>query len=159
VLTRCTTVALRAATAADEPYLRRLFATSRPDLAILPADVRDALIDLQYRAQRAEFSWRYPAAEYDVVVADGADAGLLVVDRGETAVRVVDLVVDERHRRRGIAAAALQRVIDEAGRLPVRLSVWSANPAALALYERLGFEPTGAPVTAGYVAMERSADR
>ena len=159
MLTRCTTVALRAATAADEPYLRALFATSRPDLAILPADVREALIDLQYRAQRGDFAWRYPAAEYDVLVADGVDAGLLVVDRGESAVRVVDLVVDERHRRRGIAAAALQQVIDGAGRLQVRTSVWSANTSALALYERLGFAPTGAPVTAGYLAMERSADR
>lgn len=155
VLTRCTTVALRAAAGSDEPYVRRLFAASRPDLAILPADVREPLVDLQYRAQRADFGWRYPAAEYAVLVADGADAGLLVLDRGEGALRVVDLVVDERHRRRGVATAALLRVIDEAGQLPVRLSVWSANAPARALYERLGFVPTGAPVTEGYVAMER----
>src|SRR3954470_3148392 len=157
MLTTVRMVTLRTASPQDGPYLRGLFAASRPDLAVLPADARDALIDMQYRAQRTEFAWRYPGADYHVLISDGAEVGLLILDRGEEAVRVVDLVVAEQHRRRGIAAGALRQVIAAAGRLPVRSNVWSADPIARALYERLGFGPTGAPVAAGYVAVERKA--
>jgi ribosomal protein S18 acetylase RimI-like enzyme len=155
---RCSAVALRAASVKDDAYLRRIFAESRDDLAILPPDVRDTLIDLQYRAQRAQFAAGHPDAAYHILVADGVDAGVLMLDRGSDHVRIVDLTVERRHRRQGVAASALRGVLEEAGVRPVRLTVWAANAAARALYERLGFTETAAPVPSGYLAMERRAD-
>ena len=158
MLARCSEITLRPAAATDDLYLRRIFSLSRPDLALLPPDVRDALIDMQYQAQRTGYAHSYPAAEHHVLVADVTDVGVLVLDRSDDAVRVVDITVDLPHRRRGVATAALREVIDGAGGRPVRLVVWSENVAARALYERLGFTATGAQTIEGYVAMERSAE-
>src|SRR3954447_13897372 len=154
---QCPNVTLRPATAQDRPYLRRLFAESCPQLAILPPDVQDVLVDMQYRARRAALSSRYPAAEYHVLVAEDGNAGLLVLDRGDGVVWVIDVPVDAGHRRRGIAAAALRQALDAAAPAPVRLNVGADNATSRALYERLGFEAMGASAAPGHLAMELRA--
>jgi ribosomal protein S18 acetylase RimI-like enzyme len=125
------TVTRRPRTAADEPLLRALFEQSRDDLALLPP----ALVDLQYRAQQAQFG----RAGREVLVIDGVDVGTLVLTEDDDAVQVVDIVIAPAHRRQGIAEAVLGQVIAQAGDRPVRLTVWAANAPARALYERLGF--------------------
>src|SRR4051794_26038451 len=154
---QCPNVTLRRASAQDRPYLRRLFAESCPQLAILPPDVQDVLIDMQFRARRAAFSSRDPGAEYHVLVAEDGNAGLLVLDPGDGVVWVIDVTVDASHRRRGIAAAALRQALDAAAPVPVRLSVGAENTVGRALYERLGFEPIGPSAAPGYLAMELRA--
>jgi ribosomal protein S18 acetylase RimI-like enzyme len=153
-------VTRRPAGPGDEPYLRQLFVESRDDLARLPAEVRDSLLDLQYRGQRRQIEADYPAAAREVLVADGADAGLLIRDRDPERIHLVDIVVARSRRRRGIASVALRSVIDEAGERSVTLTVWSGNAIALALYGRFGFaEINGSNVTEGYIFMERRAGR
>lgn len=156
VLTRCSRVTRRPAQAGDEEYLRQLFTQAREDLAILPAELRDQLADMQYRGLRRQIEADYPAARREVLVADGADAGELVLDRDAARIHVVDIAVARAQRRRGVASAALWSVFDEAGQRPVTLTVWSGNAIALSLYDRFGFaEINGANVTEGYVFMER----
>jgi ribosomal protein S18 acetylase RimI-like enzyme len=160
VLTRCSQLARRPARASDEDYLRQLFAQAREDLAILPAELRDQLADLQYRGQLRQIEADYPAATREVLVADGTDAGVLVLDQDDARIHVVDIAVASAHRRRGVASAALRSVFDEAGQRPVTLTVWSGNAIALSLYGRFGFaEINGANVTEGYVFMERKGGR
>jgi ribosomal protein S18 acetylase RimI-like enzyme len=150
------TVTRRPATGADQPLLRELFKQSRDDLHLLPL----ALIDLQYRAQASQLAQDYPTATHEVLVADGSDAGMLVLAADNTVVRVLDIVIAPAQRRHGIAVRALHDVIVEAGTRPVQLTVWSQNTAARALYERLGFlalAPSKGPGAAlGYVPMERA---
>lgn len=158
MLTRCSSVVLRGATPHDDAYQRRLFAESRDDLAMLPQGIRDSLIDMQFRAQAMQLARNHPDADRRVLVADGVDAGVLVLDDAADALRIVDLTVERRERRRGIAGAAVTAVIAAAGERPVRLSVWSTNEIARALYERLGFiASAGADVEEGYITMERRA--
>jgi ribosomal protein S18 acetylase RimI-like enzyme len=153
-------VTCRSAGPGDEPYLRQLFVESRDDLALLPAQVRDHLLDLQYRGQRRQIEADYPAAAREVLVAGGADAGLLILDRDPERIHLVDIVVARSRRRRGIASAALRSVINEAGERSVTLTVWSGNAIARALYDRFGFaEINGSNVTEGYIFMERRAGR
>ena len=57
---------------------------------------------------------------------------------------VETVVVDERHRRRGVGTALMRALADWAQRreaAEVVLTVWSRNAAALALYRRLRYQP------------------
>jgi ribosomal protein S18 acetylase RimI-like enzyme len=119
VLTRVATVTRRAATLADGEYLRDLFAEFRDDLWVQPADVRTVLLDAQYRDRRHQLESAHPFATYEIVVVDGADAGLLILDRDGDAVHVVQLAIARRYRHRGIAESVLSDLADEAAPQPV----------------------------------------
>jgi ribosomal protein S18 acetylase RimI-like enzyme len=158
---KCDTLLRRPAGSADESLLRGLFADSRPDLALLAPEVREVLLDLQFRAQRSQYAVSFPDARHDILLADGVEVGRLLVEDTSDAVRIVDVTVGSAHRGRGIGSAALREVIQEAerARLPVRLSVWSENRGARRLYESLGFEGVENPgsLTVGYLEMQRPA--
>src|ERR671938_913469 len=83
-------------------------------------------------------------------VQDDRIVGYLVCSRYDTVWHLMNVAVDERLRRGGIATALLERLFERADRsgaqytLEVRLS----NDAAIALYERFGFHSAG--VRRGY---------
>lgn len=57
---------------------------------------------------------------------------------------VETVVVDEKHRRRGVGTALMRALASWARRREATelvLTVWSGNAAALALYRRLGYQP------------------
>ena len=78
-------------------------------------------------------------------VRDGRIVGYMVCSRYDTVWHVMNIAVDERLRRGGIAIALLERLFERADRpgaqytLEVRLS----NGPAIALYERFGFHSAG----------------
>jgi ribosomal protein S18 acetylase RimI-like enzyme len=119
MLTEAASVTRRAATPADDQYLRDLFAESRDDLWVLPADVRTVLLDAQYRTRRHQLEAAHPEASYEIVIADGVEAGLLILDRGEDGVDVVQLAIARRYRGRGIAESVLHAVTGVAEPRPV----------------------------------------
>jgi ribosomal-protein-alanine N-acetyltransferase len=89
-------------------------------------------------------------------VGNGELVGYLIVSRYVDAWHIMNIAVAESHRRRGIAAALLERLFavtaDEARRgytLEVRVS----NTGAIRLYERLGFAARG--VRRGYYTDNR----
>jgi ribosomal protein S18 acetylase RimI-like enzyme len=137
-------VTRRPAQPGDEALVRALVVESRPELALLPDAVRGPILDLQVKAQRQHYDAAYPQASHEILAIAGVDVGRLILDDGQTAVRVVDVVVLQSHRGRGIATTVLRDVISDADRrgLAVELSVWSANTDARRLYERLGFVAT-----------------
>jgi hypothetical protein len=110
VLTRVAVVTRRAVTPADADFLRELYAESRDDLWVQPADVRTVLLDAQYRTRRHQLEATHPDATYEIVVADGVDAGLLILDRGDEGVNVVQLAICRGHRHRGIAESVLSEL-------------------------------------------------
>jgi ribosomal protein S18 acetylase RimI-like enzyme len=107
VLTEVATVTRRAVTPADDDYLRNLFAESRDDLCLLPADVRTVLLDAQYRNKRHQLEATHPGASYEIVIADGVEVGLLILDRRDDGVVVVQLAIARKYRGRGIAESVL----------------------------------------------------
>jgi ribosomal protein S18 acetylase RimI-like enzyme len=102
VLTRAATVTRRPATPADGDYLRELFAESCDHLWVLPSDVRTVLLDAQYRNRRHQLAATHPGATYQIVVADGVDAGLLILERRVDGAHIVQLAIARSHRHRGI---------------------------------------------------------
>jgi ribosomal protein S18 acetylase RimI-like enzyme len=124
----------------DGEMLRALFAESRDDLAALPVDVRDVLLDLQYRAQHRSCLQHYPNARREILLLDDEPIGYLVFDSDGPTVRVVEICVTTRERGHGVDVVVLKDLIVSAGERPVRLSVRHADTSTRARYERLGFE-------------------
>jgi len=136
-------VTLRAATPTDEPFLTRVFASTRTaELAVLATigEQGAAFIESQSRLQRRAYAERYPESAFEVVVVDGRPAGRLLVARGATEHRIVDIALVADFRGTGIGTQLLRGVLEEAAArgVGVGLEVDRANPARR-LYERLGF--------------------
>jgi ribosomal protein S18 acetylase RimI-like enzyme len=142
----------------EDDFIRRVFAQSRDDLLLLPAEARGPLMDMQYRAWRRQIAADHPGATHEVLASGGVDAGLLILDADAERVRVVDIVVARELRGQGIGSGALRTVIDQAGDRVVTLSVWPGNDGARSLYERLGFAVT-TETTEGYLVIERRPER
>jgi [ribosomal protein S18]-alanine N-acetyltransferase len=70
--------------------------------------------------------------------------GYLVCSRYDTVWHVMNIAVDPDRRRRGIATALIQALLEKVGRdAPVTLEVRRSNTGAIALYERFGFRSAG----------------
>jgi ribosomal protein S18 acetylase RimI-like enzyme len=150
---------LRRAGSSDEPLLLRVFAESHCDgfeLAGLEPSALAGLVRMQFQTRQAQYRTHAGAAEF-LICLDSGPAALPVgscwlADTSEQF-RVLDIAVLAEHRRRGVARSVLTSLSVRAARAgkPVRLSVWHANAAALALYRALGFTPAD-PAGAGTLA-------
>jgi GNAT superfamily N-acetyltransferase len=135
----------RPAVAADEAFLRELYATTRPELAGWDDAARETIVDLQLRAQRREWEAAYPGSTDEVLLLDGRPVGRLWVAWLADACVVVDIVLLPEHRRAGVGTRVLGEVLAEADArgVPARLTAHRTNAAALAFYSRLGFAERG----------------
>jgi [ribosomal protein S18]-alanine N-acetyltransferase len=71
-------------------------------------------------------------------------AGYVVCSRYADVWHVMDVAVDPPQRRRGIASALLETMIEHAGlEEPITLEVRPSNTGAIALYEQFGFRAAG----------------
>lgn len=135
---------LRPETPEDEPFLWRLYATSRDwELAHVTWDAaqKSAFLNSQFELQRVHYRRYYAGALFDLILQAGEQAGRLCVLRQPHDIRIIDLAVAPEFRGQGIGTALLGALADEAGqtRRPLSLHVETHNPARR-LYERLGFE-------------------
>lgn len=136
-------VTLRPATPADEPFLFRVYASTREEeLAPVPwtTEQKRAFLAQQFRAQSAYYREQYPAAAFDVILADGVPAGRLYVNRAAEEIRLIDIALLPEHRGAGVGGALLRELQDEARATRRRLTIHveKMNPARR-LYDRLGF--------------------
>jgi ribosomal-protein-alanine N-acetyltransferase len=75
---------------------------------------------------------------------DGALVGYLICSRYDQVWHLMNIAVDPPARRRGIAGSLLGRMLERAGPgAPYTLEVRASNAAAIALYERFGFQSAG----------------
>jgi ribosomal protein S18 acetylase RimI-like enzyme len=134
---------LRAAGADDEPFLYRVYGSTREDeLAPLGWDeaATEAFLRMQFAVQSRAYRDAHPQASFEVIVVDGEPAGRLYVDRAGAAIHVVDIALLPTHRGAGIGTRLLADLIDEARRAGRRVEVEALRGSrAVALYERLGF--------------------
>jgi ribosomal protein S18 acetylase RimI-like enzyme len=142
------TITVRSVTAADDGFLRAVYAAGRADEVAAfgwPAEQVAAFLAMQGDAQRRHFRSAWPRALDGVVEAGGVPVGRLYVDRGPAAVTVLDIALLASARGAGIGTALLRGLQAEAAALdvPVELLVVAENRARR-LYERLGFRGTDA---------------
>ena len=128
-------IAFRPATAVDFDYCAKLYF----------AAMGQALDELKLdRAAHAlSFRDRWDFKEVRIIRRDGSDIGWLQSRIEVHALFLAQLFVDGPYRGHGIGTEIMHRLIDEASRggLAVTLGVVKTNPA-LRLYERLGFRTT-----------------
>lgn len=103
---------------------------------------RDQILRLQFVAQRSGYRQQYPALVEQFILRDGRAIGWVMVSH-DAMVRCVDLAILSEERRRGAATWALRELQAQAARMavPLVLSVLRTNAPAVALYDRLGFQP------------------
>ena len=145
----------RRAVAADDAFLRALYATTRPDLAGWDEPARETFVELQVRAQRREWTAAFPGSHDDVLLLGGRRVGRLWVAWLADACVLVDMILLPEYRRNGHGTRVVSDVLAEADRreLPVRLTVERTNSASLAFCARLGFAETEGDEI--YVRLER----
>jgi GNAT superfamily N-acetyltransferase len=137
---------LRPARPEDDPFLREVYAETRAEElnhAGLDADQRQAFIDMQFNAQKADYLRRFPKADYDVVEYESQPIGRLYVAGSDDEVRILDVTLVSSSRNRGIGTHLLRRLLSEAReeKLPVRIYVENAS-RSVRLFESLGFSCT-----------------
>ena len=100
-----------------------------------------AFCRMQYHAQKAEYDARYPDAQYDLILLEGRTAGRLWIGRDDEEIHMLDITVLPWAQGRGVGAALVRGLIEEARASGVRLRhmVFVMNEGARRLYERLGF--------------------
>lgn len=150
---------LRPAADGDRDLLFEIYASTRAEeLDVLPWDdpTKRAFLAQQFDAQDVHYRTHYAHASFDVIEVDGEPAGRLYVNRGRDDVRVIDIALLPPFRGRGIGAALLGEIIDEAAASGRRVSIHvERENRARSLYERLGFE-VAADDGGIYMLMERA---
>ncbi len=136
-------VTKRTAGDGDHPFLQRLYASTRDDIAQVDFtdDERNAFLLHQWDAQHRDYTRRFPQAVHQIIEVDGQDVGRTWVDRRHDEIRLLDIALLPDARNRGLGKQLLRELQDEAraAATVLRHSVEVMNPDALRFYERLGF--------------------
>jgi len=136
-------ISFRAAADSDRAFLCALYAATRRDeLAPVPwpDDAKQAFLAEQFELQDRHYRANYPGADLLVIERDAVPVGRVYVYRSPGEIRLMDIVLLETERGRGLGSALLAELLDEARatRASITLHVEPDNPAQR-LYARLGF--------------------
>jgi ribosomal protein S18 acetylase RimI-like enzyme len=136
---------LRPASSGDLAFLKQLYAAWRlPELLTIPwtAVAKQDFLDDQFRLQHSHYVRHFARADF-WLVSDLADRpiGQLYLDRSGTDWRLIEILLAADSRRQGHGSRLIRWIQDEAAAAGknVSLLVAANNPAARALYLRLGF--------------------
>jgi ribosomal protein S18 acetylase RimI-like enzyme len=136
-------LAFRHAGAADEPFLFRLYASTRSEeLAPVPwsEEEKEAFLFAQARAQHAHYQQHFAAADWLVIEREGTPVGRLYLDRREATHHIIDIAFLPEWRNRGLGGALLRDLIDEAAGAGKAMSIRVEKfNRAMSFYARLGF--------------------
>ncbi len=136
-------LSLRPMAAADKSFVESLYRSTRDDLRLLDAedDFIEGLIEMQQYAQTQGYGDMFPNAMYFVAEYHNERIGRVVLDFGQTEIRVVDIALIPAARGKGYGSQMLQAVQLAAARVmaPVTLTVRADHLPAKQLYSRLGF--------------------
>jgi GNAT superfamily N-acetyltransferase len=141
-------IALRAATTDDLPFLGRLYRdTRRQELEGWgwPQEQREWFLQMQFDARQRSYETAFPNAEDRIVCIQDTPVGRLLLNRGPAGLQLIDLALLEEYRNQGLGTELLRRLQDECARerIALCLQVLTANPA-MRLYQRLGFAQVSA---------------
>src|SRR2546426_7565136 len=137
-------LSLRPMVAQDLPFLYRVYASTRPDILMLPWDEpqKQALLEMQFHAQHSYYQQQFPDADYLIVERSLQPIGRLYVDRRTDKIHVLDIALAPEARGAGIGTALLEDLLAEAAGTRRRVSLYvDKGNAARTLYQRLSFQP------------------
>lgn len=105
--------------------------------------------------QRTLHERRFASQDFQIIQVSGIDVGILSVVKQPDCMRVNQMFILPEYQNKGIGAACVMRIIEEAStsKLSLRLQVLKVNTRAMAFYQRLGFKRTGESET--HILMEK----
>lgn len=139
------TVELRPVTPSDDQFLLAIYeSTRRDELAQVEwaEGQKEQFLRWQFDLQRAEYSSRFPNADYRVIIVDQQPAGRIWVGTDDEQIRLLDIALLPEFQNRGVGTALLQRLMDQAAKAgkALRHMVFVLNNDAERFYLRLGFK-------------------
>ena len=104
--------------------------------------------------QRSFFDRKWIPEEYEIIVTDETDVGVISVSECGDYIFLAELQIHLEHQNRGLGSSIIRDIVAraESQKLPVRLQVLKANRVQ-ALYHRLGFREISRTDT--HLIMER----
>jgi len=83
----------------------------------------------------------YEPARTKIIVANGSDAGWMLIAESDAEIQLQEIYLHPNHQRKGIGSHLIGLLLTKADaeQKPVKLSVLKVNQRARLLYERLGF--------------------
>ena len=144
-----TELALRRAVAEDAEFVFRVVETTMRDYN----EMQWGAFDVE--GNKKVIDERIAAGTFEVIRFEGADIGVLRVERHESHIQLDQLFILPSHQNRGIGARVVRDLAREAraAKKPLRLRVLEVNPARR-FYEREGFRVVA--TTPGRIHMELS---
>ena len=133
-------ISLRPESQGDEPFLFTLFVSTRDEFLFLDEAQRDAILRMQFEAQKRHYTANLPGARKDIVLLDEKPIGKLTTVWTEQEIRLADIALLPEYRDMGIGSKLIMAVLAEADKdvLSVRLHV-RRQSRAMRLYRRFGF--------------------
>ncbi len=134
--------ALRLAMVADAAFVYHLHRSSMQEY------VAQTWGEWNEEFQARMFTQWFEPAQFQIVVVDGQDVGIVSVERRPLELFLGTIEILPAFQRRGVGAAVIKSVLAQAQAeaVPVALQVLKVNPARQ-LYERLGFHVVGETTT------------
>jgi len=118
----------------------------------------DAFLRMQFGLQHKQYLENYENASFEIILYEKTPAGRFYVDRRKDDIRIIDIALLPRFRRRGIGSKIMENLIDEADKKQVNLSLHvEQNNPVLNLYKTLGFKKVD--TTGVYYFMERQPQK
>ena len=107
-----------------------------------PKIQRETFLRQQFAAQSTFYASEYPEATFMLVTIDKECCGRLYVNRGSSAIRILDLTVSPSHRGEGIGTKLLNDLCSEARASGKQLHIHIEHLRArvMEFYQRAGFE-------------------
>ena len=143
---------LRPVTTDDADFLYAIFRethVSDYEALSLPPDQLETILEMQFRAQESDYSFRHPEAVHEIIEFQGADVGQWMWADGTDHLTYIDISISKRARNQGIATKVTKMLLKMAAQkgLQIHGHVARNNPKAIALWHRLGFKTVGSNQT------------
>ena len=143
---------LRPMLPSDREFAFRVYADSRrEELAPLewPPEQQAAFLRMQFDIRERQYRAEYSDADWSIILADGVDAGTMILRKTADGAHLADIALLSEFRRAGIGTEILDSLQKEGRK--ITLHVVRDNPA-VRLYSRLGF--TSRAGDSMYLSME-----
>jgi ribosomal protein S18 acetylase RimI-like enzyme len=137
-------ITTRPVTLDDRLLLYRIFVSSREEeFALLgwPAEKVEELLRQQFELQTKGYSAMFPHAEHLIILFNGEPVGRVMIDYGESEIRMVDIAIFSQFRRKGIGRRIVERLQETAEKTgkPLRHHVYRGELNAIRFYFALGY--------------------
>lgn len=138
-------ISLRAITDKDISFLYSVYRSTRLE-ELKPANFSEKeleeFLQMQFNLQHTQYMKNYQNPSFDLImINDNTHVGRLYVNRVEDDIRIIDIALLTKYRRKGIGGKLIRDLINESEekKIPLSLHVEHNNPV-LVFYKEIGFK-------------------